>query len=249
MRSQVLLLFHLIIITMKEEVAAVTVKLPTFWSSNPRAWFVQADAQFAIRNIKEDQTKYYYVIAALDQDTAVRCVEFLERPPVSDVYRQLRDFLIRRFELSEEERGDRLLDIGDLGDRRPSELMDSILQLNGSAPQHFLLRRIFLRALPPALRNALATSTTEDLRDLAREADRALASTKKSTSVTALCSAEAAAYGEEHVVDAVGARRRHLCKFHVQFGVRARRCVQPCDWKPSPPWKSAGNARGGPRTQ
>ncbi len=31
--------------------AAVSVKLPSFWTDNPRAWFIQADSQFAISNI------------------------------------------------------------------------------------------------------------------------------------------------------------------------------------------------------
>jgi hypothetical protein len=228
---------------MKGEVLAVAVKLPTFWTTNPRAWFVQADAQFAIRGVTEDQTKYYYVVAALDQDTATRCAAVLERPPASEKYRHLKEFLTQRFELSPEERGDRLLEIRALGDRRPSDLMDSILQLNGSAGEHFILRCIFMRALPPALRNALATSTTGDMRDLAREADRALSSTMSSGA--SLCSMEEVSSDWEASVNAMGARQ--LCKYHAKFGVRARRCVPPCDWKPYPPGKGSGNGRGGPR--
>ena len=48
---------------------AVSLKLPTFWASQPQVWFEQAEAQFHIRQITADDTKYYYVISALDQDT------------------------------------------------------------------------------------------------------------------------------------------------------------------------------------
>ena len=51
---------------METDTAAVSLKLPTFWSTQPKSWFCQAEAQFAIRKISEDETKYYYVIAALD---------------------------------------------------------------------------------------------------------------------------------------------------------------------------------------
>ena len=57
---------------------AVALKLPPFWISQPRVWFQQAEAQFALRNITADDTKYFYVVAALDQETASRLIDFLE---------------------------------------------------------------------------------------------------------------------------------------------------------------------------
>jgi hypothetical protein len=54
--------------------AAVAVKLPTFWAANPRAWFAQADAQLALRKVTCEETKYWHVVSALDQDTAARIV-------------------------------------------------------------------------------------------------------------------------------------------------------------------------------
>ena len=54
---------------------AVSLKLPTFWSSQPEVWFAQAEAQFNLRIITADDTKYYYVLAALDQPTATRLLD------------------------------------------------------------------------------------------------------------------------------------------------------------------------------
>ena len=51
---------------------AVTVKIPPFWTHSPTAWFAQAEAQFVLRKITEDDTKYYYIVAALDSATATR---------------------------------------------------------------------------------------------------------------------------------------------------------------------------------
>ena len=56
---------------------AVALKLPPFWISQPGVWFQQAEAQFTLRNITADDTKYFYVVAALDQETASRLIDFL----------------------------------------------------------------------------------------------------------------------------------------------------------------------------
>jgi len=232
----------------EKEINAAAVKLPTFWSSNPRAWFVQAEAQFTLRQITADETKYAYIVASLDQQTATRCIAFLERAPSADKYKAFKKYLIETFELSEEERADQLLNLRHLGDRRPSELADVILQLNGNQPMHFVLRRIFIRALPSTVRNAIATSPTEDLRDLAREADRAFTTMSHADANLNTLEDGSSATGTEQEADAVNVRRqRQLCVYHRKFNVRAKRCVQPCDWIPNLPRKMQGNDMGGPR--
>ena len=66
---------------MTTEVDAVSLKLPTFWTSTPTTWFAQAEAQFIVRNITNDDTKYYYVVAALDSSTANRAKNKTCSPP------------------------------------------------------------------------------------------------------------------------------------------------------------------------
>ena len=47
-------------------VYAATVKLPDFWQHNPRPWFQHIEAQFQLRGITQDTTKYFHVVAALE---------------------------------------------------------------------------------------------------------------------------------------------------------------------------------------
>ena len=54
---------------------AVALKLPAFWTSQPDVWFIQAEAQFTLRNITADDTKYAYLVASLDQTTATRLLD------------------------------------------------------------------------------------------------------------------------------------------------------------------------------
>ena len=71
---------------------AVAIKLPEFWESSAATWFAQAEAQFALREITADETKYYYVVAALGCATASRISGFITAPPASDKYEALKSF-------------------------------------------------------------------------------------------------------------------------------------------------------------
>ena len=110
---------------------AVALKLPTFWSHQPQIWFVQAEAQFILRNITDDTTKYYYLVAALDQNTASRITDLLARPPAENKYASLKKRLLATFDLGKRERASKLLHVQPIGDQKPSELMDSMLTLLG----------------------------------------------------------------------------------------------------------------------
>ena len=152
---------------------AVAVKLPTFWTTSPVAWFAQAEAQFVIRNITADDTKYYYVVAALDSSTATRVVSLLVDPPKDNKYAAIKAFLTGAYELSDTERATSLLiGLPGLGDSLPSELMDSMLALLGSYKSCFIFRHISLQQLPDYVRSSLASSSTTDYRTLAQEADK-----------------------------------------------------------------------------
>ena len=60
--------------------APVAIKLPAFWASNTRMWFIQAESQFVLRKITEETTKFHHVIAALDCDTGTQVMDVLENP-------------------------------------------------------------------------------------------------------------------------------------------------------------------------
>ena len=132
---------------------AVGLKLPVFWADIPRVWLQQAEAQFAVRNVTADNTKYHYVVAALDQATALHVIDLLEDPPQhNNLKRRLTDI----FGLSRRQRADQLLDIGlhSLGDRRPSLLTDEMLALLCSHKPCLLFESIFRRCMPEDIRSS-----------------------------------------------------------------------------------------------
>lgn len=50
----------------------VMIKLPPFYTEDPRRWFDQAEAQFGVRNITEDKTQYWYIHTSLEAQTSSR---------------------------------------------------------------------------------------------------------------------------------------------------------------------------------
>ncbi|KAJ8401706.1 hypothetical protein AAFF_G00376770 [Aldrovandia affinis] len=158
---------------------AVAIKLPEFWESSAAAWFSTVEAQFEIRKITDDKTRYYYVVAALGSSVASRLVGLLTDPPEEDKYATLKALLLKTFELSTAERARRLFAIQGLGDSKPSVLMEKMLNLLGREKPCFLFMELFLRNMPTRVQVALANTTITEPRALAEEADRFFLATQR----------------------------------------------------------------------
>ena len=100
---------------------AVALKLPTFWSHQPRVWFAQAEAQFTLHGVTVDSTKYSYLIAALPEDVATRALDYIESKADSDSmekYKGLKARLLGPFTPSDYEQAGMLTNGPDLATSR-----------------------------------------------------------------------------------------------------------------------------------
>ncbi|XP_026050575.1 uncharacterized protein LOC113037555 [Astatotilapia calliptera] len=95
---------------------AVALKLPDFWLHDPPSWFMHVEAQFALRGVSADDTKYHHVVASLDPLSTRRVMTLLRDPPAQGKYAALKGLLLRRYSLSDAERAEKLLSIAGLGD-------------------------------------------------------------------------------------------------------------------------------------
>jgi hypothetical protein len=131
--------------------------LPSFWLDDPAGWFQHAEAEFTLARLPANSyICYVHVIRALPSEVlaAVRDLTRVVTAATPDPY-LLKDALLTRFTASPLQRCFRILDMGPLGDRRPSALfaeMHSLLPQDASV----LFNAIYLRCLPESMRAALA---------------------------------------------------------------------------------------------
>jgi hypothetical protein len=141
-------------------VSSISVKLPDFWLSDPEMWFTQADSIFRRANIKSSLTKYDYALQKLLCDVLLTVHELALRVctgSIEDPYEQLEEKLTASFQKSPWQRTFELLDMPELGDSRPSVLMDAMLALLlEDVPPNRLFLALFLRRLPVDMRDHLA---------------------------------------------------------------------------------------------
>ena len=154
------------------EVQAVSVKLPEFWPDDPEVWFIRVEAQLRSRAITQDQTRFDYVVAALDNRAIVEIKAVLTNPPHQDKYNTIKKSacLLSAFGKTQAQKDAELLNISGLGDRKPTALLRHLESLNNDAAT--LRRAFFLAQLLTQVRAILALKEIDDINELANAADR-----------------------------------------------------------------------------
>ena len=216
---------------------AVAIKLPPLWTDQIDIWFAQAEAQFTLRKITSEETKYNYVVSSLSQDVAVRCLDIITTMPIIDPYSTLKKRLLSTFQKPPQRRAALLLDWDGLGDDDAATMADKMLAI---APpleaESFLLREIFLRQLPEATRAYLsAFEEVKDLRRLAKLADSHLPQNTSVAATRVTKSARQQQRKDDHP---------EWCYYHNRFGDRATKCRAPCAYDST---TSQGNGKAGRR--
>ena len=132
--------------TANPQVSAVAAKLPPFWPDQARFWFGIAEANFATANITVEKTKFYHVVMQLDRTTAGRLMDIIETPPEEEPYKKLKDRILEAFEMTDRERASRIIDWPGLGDRKPSQCLEDMIQImpSGHTDLGILFKEHFL---------------------------------------------------------------------------------------------------------
>lgn len=232
-------------------VASVAVKLPEFWKSDPAMWFAQAEAQFALAGVTKDITKFNHIVAKVDQTVLRHVSDLVANPPENQKYEAIKTRLLSRFEMSPQEKLEKLLVSCDLGDMKPTHLLAKMQDLaSGLKVDDNLMKMLFLQRLPSNVRPIL-TIHDGTLAKLAEMADKLVdsghshvAATQSAASSTdeiiaqiAFLTAEIqklkASCGSRNrsssrARSTSGERSREICWYHFKYGDRARQCREPC---------------------
>jgi hypothetical protein len=231
-------------------VNAVSLKLADFNPGRAEYWFVATEAEFRIKNITADLTKFSYVIASMKGDTIDRVIGLVRAPPVANAYQALKDKLLLAFGRTDLERGNALLDWPGMGDSKPLAMLDKMLATlpAGSDENHVLFKTLFVRQLPPDVRDHLTDKMALPALEIATAADRFFASTgsrqNQATNMLAAVGYTDYSSGTNLAIDNVSQRRSggrkqtpnafqpqqqqkqqtNLCFYHSRYGMDARKC-------------------------
>lgn len=150
------------------------VRMPPFNAERPDMWFIQLEAGFALANVTSDLRRYNSVITQLDPKYLIQFQGIIRAPPTDGTaYEKLKAAIIERFADTEAVRLRRLLGGMELGDRRPSHLLEEMRELSSGKMDDSLLIQIWKQRLPQAIQEILSGSADNTpSTELARIADR-----------------------------------------------------------------------------
>jgi len=150
------------------------VKLPSFWPNKPRAWFTHAEAAFDTFYVTDSRQRFNIVLPCLSEDALDGVSALVELPNMlQHPYEALKERLLQIYQPDPWEQAGRLLSFRELGDMKPSQLMNSMLALlPRGEPTGFLFKKIFLDRLPNDVRTHVqAAAQNQTCQQLAAFAD------------------------------------------------------------------------------
>ncbi|KAI5734388.1 hypothetical protein M8J77_005869 [Diaphorina citri] len=240
--------------TADDHVYRVAVKPPPFWKNKPSIWFAQMEAQFRTSGVTADQTMFDYLISAVDSEILESVSDLILNPPAVEKYKTLKDRLIEHFSGSETQRFQHLLSAQEFGDKKPSELLQHMIDLCPALDAKFL-KTLWLQQLPSSLRPVL-TAQNIDLRSLGKLADdissslqdhhvKAVESSSTQSDVLERLSSQMENLSASLEVLKIQQRKpfrsrpfqarrseapEDICWYHKKFGRYAQQCLRPCNW-------------------
>ncbi|XP_066260988.1 uncharacterized protein [Euwallacea similis] len=238
------------------QVSRLSIRAPPFWKTNPKTWFRTLEAQFALAHITVDLTKYHHVIATIDSEILDQVSDCMDNPPSNGKYEGIKHRLISLFAESDEKRLRKLLSQVELGDKKPSHLLNEMRSLGGAAVSPEILKTLWMQHLSTSIQPILAGSS-EPLDKMANLADKIHEIVQPQTYSVQVSGKEAQApqlieriSRLEQSMERLKPIRRSrsksrtrrtetrspsadpgVCWYHQRFRDKARQCAKPCSYQ------------------
>ncbi len=146
--------------------------MPPFWPDKAAGCFALLESGFRAKGVMEEWDRFDHTIAALSKETIQLCFHAVAHPDDDEPYTVLKEDQLQQHTLTMYQRIERLLAIGPLGSRRPSQLLAEMMELcpdDEEASCFFIF--FFLQRLPAWLRVQLGGNDQHDIQGLAMKAD------------------------------------------------------------------------------
>lgn len=165
----------------ERQIDALTSKIsvPTLCKDQIETWFIQLECWFSLYKISADKVKFNTVVAAMDTKTLTQVFSAVQSPPEENKYNNLKNQIIAAYSDSAQQRFQKLLSGIQLGDKRPSHLLNEFKKVGGDMPSE-LLKNLWISRLPTQAKTILSASSAT-IEELARIADAVVDSITFST--------------------------------------------------------------------
>ena len=105
-------------------------KLPEFWPHAPAMWFAHAQFRMEVAGISAERDMFAYTVDALPYELLRLVHDLLMAPPAERPFSTLKEWLLLATQLTPVQMADRLMKMPELGDRRPSQMLAAMLELD-----------------------------------------------------------------------------------------------------------------------
>ncbi|KAH9384318.1 hypothetical protein HPB48_026311 [Haemaphysalis longicornis] len=178
------------------DVAVIQLRLPTLVQEVPHIWFAQVEAVFDLYCVTSETTRFRHLLCNLPPQVADEVAYVIGAPLNEAPYPRLKQSILDGSAASKSARLWHLLTHEELGDHRPSQLLNTMRQLVGASSvvsNCALLKELFLQRLPQSTCIVLAAKGDLTLNRAAELADRVHDSTSPSVATLASAAESSAA--------------------------------------------------------
>lgn len=238
-------------ISVPQAASAVSIKAPVFTERNPSAWFLILDAQFHLGNITSEATKFYHAVAGLPPDLIAKLPDDTFQ---NAHYGHLKKTICAYLEPTKPELVDQFLASLPVAGRPSHHLAEMKRLASQIGASEDLIRHKFYKTLPPHIGPILMTQRQAPLEDLGRLADELVALAPAPNHIAVVnrpASPErrlenrsprthrpnSPEHRRENSREALTGlqpfspdQRSRVCRWHIYFGARARKCRPWCEW-------------------
>lgn len=128
---------------------------------------VRSEGQFLLNGITQESIKYVYALSQLELRQIKEVKDIITLPPEANKYEAIKNALIQRLPVFQEQRTRQLLELEEIEDRRPSQFLRHLQTLAANNVPDSLLRTLWLGKLPTQMQMILATRTEDRLNNIA----------------------------------------------------------------------------------
>ncbi len=134
-------------------VGNVALKLPPFMEDDPEAWFGLIEAQFELRGITTDSTKFYHAVSGLQGNPQKQVKDILKLPrSITDRYSRLKERLTESYGMNKIDRAAQIMTWPIMDNDEKPVYINGLLSMMADIPtDHVFFRATILGKLPPQL--------------------------------------------------------------------------------------------------